>query len=128
MPYDYSSITYSNVSIDALRKMMSNAAIRPNQGGSFAAGTIRVPVARTALITTGTINGNTSTGNNNSRAWVAAAIAENSVPTAAMPNVPSRTMGSNAPNNGTSNSAAKIGNATISTTPINSKLPSSFAR
>src|SRR5258706_9467326 len=92
VPTSYSSITYSNVSMDTLRKMISKAAIRPSHGGSFAVGTIKVPVARTALMTTGTIKGNTSTGNNNSRAWVAAAMAEKSVPMAAMPSVPSRTM------------------------------------
>src|SRR6266516_5200124 len=128
-PTDYSSITYSNMSTETLRKITSKAAIKPNQGGSFTDGTTNVPVARTAPMTTGTIKGKTSIGNNNSRARVAAAIAENKVPIVAMPSVPSKTIGSSAPlNNGILNRAAKTGSATTSTTPINSILPRSFAR
>ena len=46
-----------------------------------------------AAITIGTIKGNTRIGNRSSRARVAAAIAENSVPIAAIPSVPSNTIG-----------------------------------
>src|SRR5216683_2512349 len=87
-------MTNSNMSIDMLRNITSKAAIKPSQGGSFGAATINDPVARTALITTGTIKGKTSTGSSNSRARVAAAIAENNVPMVATPSVPSRTIGS----------------------------------
>src|SRR5436305_10349281 len=93
----YSSITYSNVSIETLKNITSKAAIKPSQGGSFAVGTINEPVARTAPITTGKINGNTRIGNNTSRACVAAAIAEKSVPIVATPSVPSNTMGTSTP-------------------------------
>src|SRR5438552_18117474 len=107
-------MTYSNMSIETLKNITSKAAIKPSQGGSFAAGTINEPVARTAPMTTGTINGNTRIGNNTSRACVAAAIAENSVPIVATPNVPSSTIGTSVPvKSGTSNTAAKIGSATI---------------
>src|SRR5437763_6060141 len=51
----YSSITYSKVSMEMLRKMMSKAAIRPSQGGSLAEGKIKLLVARTEPMTTGTI-------------------------------------------------------------------------
>src|SRR2546421_8319617 len=132
MPYDcsyYSSTTNSKVSIEMLRKITSKAMIKPSQGGSLAAGTMRAPVARTAPMTTGTIKGKIRSGSNNSRAWVADAMAENKVPTEAMPSVPSRTMGSSDPaNKGTLDSAATTGSATSSTTPIKSRLPRSFAR
>src|SRR5581483_924179 len=74
---DYSSITYWNVSMEMLRKIMSNAIIRLNQGGSFTEGASSDSLARTALMTMGTIKGKTRIGNNSSRARVAAAIAEN---------------------------------------------------
>ena len=86
-------MTNSKVSIEALRNITSKAVIRPSQGGELGDATIRSPVARTAPMTTGTIKGKTRTGNNNSLAWVAAAMAEKSVPMAATPSVPSSTMG-----------------------------------
>src|SRR5437763_15082255 len=117
-------MTYSNMSIETLKNITSKAAIKPSQGGSFAVDNINEPVARTAPITTGTINGNTRIGNHTSRACVAAAIAEKSVPIVATPSVPSNTTGTSTPvNSDTLNNAAKIGSATISTTPINSILP-----
>src|SRR5438876_11422539 len=116
-PTNQSSITYSNISMETLKKITSKATIRPNQGGSFIDGTINAPVARTAPITTGTINGKTSNGNNNSRACVAVAIAENNVPIVAMPSVPNKTIGISSPvKRGTLNKAAKIGRAITSTT------------
>ena len=64
------------MSRETLKKITSKASIMPNQGGSFTDVVINAPVARTAPITTGSIDGKTSSGNNNSRACVVAAVAE----------------------------------------------------
>src|SRR5436309_8058791 len=96
MPYDcsyYSSTTNSKVSIETLRKITSKAMIKPSQGGSLAAGTMRAPVARTAPMTTGTIKGKIRSGSNNSRAWVGDAMAEKRVPTEAIQSGPCRARG-----------------------------------
>src|ERR1051325_11862801 len=87
--HDYSRTTCPNISHPVTTKMTSNASRTRSHTDDHGSPLQRELVTFTVAISRGMSNGSNITGNNTSRARVRTAIADNSVPNAEKPTIPS---------------------------------------